>query len=148
MPRVQTIVVRDNRVLMVKHRQDGKEWWCLPGGGLEPGETPAAGALRELREECNVQGTIVRQTSHVWFAPDDEAYTFLIDIGDQMPSLGHDPEFSRGSQVLVDVQWLHLSEICERDRAFLWSAGLLGLPEFLEEVRQWGDAISYPRSDD
>ncbi|MFI6766316.1 NUDIX hydrolase [Streptomyces sp. NPDC050355] len=25
--------------------------WAMPGGGLEPGETPRAGALRELREE-------------------------------------------------------------------------------------------------
>lgn len=67
MPRVQSIVVRDSRILMVKHRQDGVARWCLPGGGLEAGETPAEGALRELNEECNVTGAIVRQTAHVGF---------------------------------------------------------------------------------
>lgn len=36
-------------------------------GGLEAGETPAEGALRELNEECNVTGAIVRQTAHVGF---------------------------------------------------------------------------------
>ncbi|MEU8685385.1 NUDIX domain-containing protein [Streptomyces sp. NPDC048611] len=25
--------------------------WAMPGGGLDPGETPRAGALREMREE-------------------------------------------------------------------------------------------------
>lgn len=143
-PRVQAIVVRGGRVLMVRHRLDGKEWWCLPGGGLEPGETPEEGALRELREECNVTGTIVRQTSVAWFEPGGEAYTYLVEIGDQEPYLGHDPEFTPGQQVIADVQWLGLCEIPERDRVFLWASGLLGAGSFLPEVEQWGDWISYP----
>jgi 8-oxo-dGTP diphosphatase len=148
MGRVQTAVVRDGRVLMAKHRLQGKEWWCLPGGGLEPGETPEQGALRELREECNVDGRIIRQTSLVWNGPEDETYTFLADIADQEPSLGHDPEFAQGHEVLVDVQWLRLSEIPERDRAFLWTAGLLGVHDFLSEVERWGNRISYPGDPD
>jgi RimJ/RimL family protein N-acetyltransferase/ADP-ribose pyrophosphatase YjhB (NUDIX family) len=146
MPRVQAIVVRDDRILMVKHRQDGEEYWCLPGGALEAGESPEQGALRELREECQVDGEIVRQTAHVSYAPDDETYSFLVDIGDGNPSLGHDPEVDEGQQelLLVDVQWLRLSEIPERDRAFLWAAGLLGAADFLSEVEGWGNDTSYP----
>lgn len=144
MPRVQAIVVRDDTVLMVKHRQHGQEWWCLPGGGQEPGETPEQGALRELREECRVTGTIVRPTSWVGHAPADSAYSFLVDIGEQTPVLGHDPELVPGHEILVDVRWLRLREIPERDRVFLWAAGLLGTGGFLAEVEGWGDAPSYP----
>jgi 8-oxo-dGTP diphosphatase len=32
--------------------------WTLPGGGLNWGEAPAAGALRELAEETGLEGTI------------------------------------------------------------------------------------------
>ena len=131
-------------MLMVKHRLHGEEWWCLPGGGLEPGETPEQGALRELREECNVDGTIVRQTSVVCYASDDKAYSYLVDIADQEPSLGQDPDVVTGQQVLADVQWMRLCQIPERDRAFLWAAGLLGTGEFQAEVEQWGGRISYP----
>jgi 8-oxo-dGTP diphosphatase len=148
MPRVQAIVVRDGRVLMVLHHQHGEEWWCLPGGGLEPGETPEQGALRELREECNVSGTIIRQTSLVWYGPDDETYSFLVDIADQAVSLGHDPDVAPGQEVLAGLQWLRLCEIPERDRTFLWAAGLLGADKFLSEVEQWGDRISYPGDED
>ena len=41
---------------MVKHHHEGKEWWCLPGGGVEKDETPAEAVLRELKEECGVEG--------------------------------------------------------------------------------------------
>ena len=144
MPRVQTIVRRDDRILMVKHRWDGREWWCLPGGALEGGESPAEGALRELSEECNVHGELIRQTSHVVYGPDDETYSFLVEIGDQQPSLGRDPDVEAGQEVLVDVQWLRLREIPERDRTFLWAAGLLGVADFVSEVESWGNATSYP----
>jgi 8-oxo-dGTP diphosphatase len=144
MPRVQSIVHRGGRVLMVKHRHGGQEWWCLPGGAQEADETPQQGALRELREECNVEGAIVRQTAYVCHAPDDEAVTFLVDIGDQTPKLGHDPDVAPGHEVLADVRWLRLCEIPERDRTFLWAAGLVGVGDFLSEVEGWGDETSYP----
>ena len=131
------------RVAQPLSATNGKEHWCLPGGGQAPDETPTQGALRELKEECNVNGTLIRQTSHVCYAPDDETYSFLVDIADQRPSLGHDPEVA-GQQVLTDVQWLRLHDIPERDRVFLWAAGLLGVGGFLADVEQWGNQTSYP----
>lgn len=144
MPRVQALVVRDGCVLMVKHRQRGEEWWCLPGGGQEQGESPEQGALRELWEECCVVGRAIRQLSYLCYAPDNRYYTFLVEIGNQEPSLGHDPDMAPGEQILADVRWLRLREVPERDRAYLWAAGLLGAEGFAREVEQWGDQTSYP----
>jgi 8-oxo-dGTP pyrophosphatase MutT (NUDIX family) len=129
---------------MVRHRLDGEEWWCLPGGAIEEGETPAEAAVRELKEECCVDGKIVRETSTVVDPSAVNTYTFEVDIGNQEPQLGTDPDQPQEKQVLVDMQWLALSEISERDRVFLWAAGILGTGDFLEEVSGWGDDISYP----
>jgi ADP-ribose pyrophosphatase YjhB (NUDIX family) len=47
---VRMLLVADGQVVLVKHTyQDG---WHLPGGALNRGETPEAGALREAREEA------------------------------------------------------------------------------------------------
>ncbi|MFC2077854.1 NUDIX hydrolase [Candidatus Bipolaricaulota bacterium] len=144
-PRVQAIVCRHGRVLMAKHREGDQQYWCLPGGALEAGESPEEGAVRELREEAGVQGHVVRQTGYALDAQGRvDTHTFLVDIGDQQPSLGHDPEVGADAAILIDVQWMALREIPERDRVFLWRAGLLSVPGFLEEIETWGDAISYP----
>jgi len=79
-------------------------------------------------------------------SPQVSYYTFLVDIGNQEPRLGTDPEFGGESQLLVEVKWLTLAEVPERDRAFLWAAGLLAVEEFADEVISWGDSISYPQS--
>jgi 8-oxo-dGTP pyrophosphatase MutT (NUDIX family) len=144
MIRAQCIVQREKKVLMVRHRLGGAEWWCLPGGRVEPGETPEQAALRELDEECGIRGRVIRQTSRLMEAEGIESITFWIEPGDQAPRLGSDPEFAGDERVLVDLRWLALSEISERDRAYLWAAGLLSVPLFTEELSSWGDEISYP----
>ncbi len=144
MIRAQCIVCRGKSILMVKHHLAGDEWWCLPGGGVEPRETPADAVLRELEEECGVVGKLVFQTGHTIDADGMESVTFLVDIADQQPKMGNDPEFPQASQVLVDMRWLTLADIPERDRAYLWAAGLMCIPQFLDEVSHWGDDLSYP----
>ena len=145
--RVQALVVRDRKILMAKHREGDLSYWCLPGGALEVGETPEEGALRELQEEAQVTGTIIRPTSRALDAlGEDDTYTFFVEIGDQEPTLGHDPEVDADQVILVDIQWLSLREVPERDRVFLWRSGLLNVPEFIEEIESWGDDVSYPGS--
>jgi 8-oxo-dGTP diphosphatase len=51
------IVCRDEKLLMVKHRKKGREYWVLPGGHVELGESCEAAAERELFEETELRGT-------------------------------------------------------------------------------------------
>ncbi|MBE6889702.1 MAG: NUDIX hydrolase [Ruminococcaceae bacterium] len=144
--RVQALVVRGNKILLVRHCLDGEEYWVLPGGGREPYETPEEGALRELKEECGVDGVLVRKTSEYYLGYDKYNagcyWTYLIDIGAQEPVLGYDPELSESEQVLRAVEWKALDELSERDRAWLWSAGLISVPQFGEELNSWSREVS------
>jgi ADP-ribose pyrophosphatase YjhB (NUDIX family) len=46
------VVVRGSEIALVRRRKSGA--WALPGGFLDPGETFAACALREFKEEAGV----------------------------------------------------------------------------------------------
>lgn len=51
----------DAREILLPHwNESGMSGWTLPGGGVEPGEHPADGAVREVKEET---GYDVRLTS-------------------------------------------------------------------------------------
>ena len=53
------VVNTEDQVLLVKRSVDPRKgMWCLPGGFVELGEPPEAGALRELAEETGLNGTI------------------------------------------------------------------------------------------
>ena len=58
--RSQAMVCRDGKLLLVEHRMKGRDFFNLPGGGIEENETPEEAALRELNEEAGVSGKIVR----------------------------------------------------------------------------------------
>ena len=141
--RAQCLVVHDDKILVVKHRQYGYEYYCLPGGGVEEGETPKQAAKRELFEECCVRGSKLRLISKV-FLDKHYNYTYCADIGNQAPVLGEDPE-CRDNPILVGAEWRSLGDLCERDRAWMWSAGLVYYDGFSNELGSWGDDISYPR---
>ncbi len=55
---VNVAIIDDGRVLLTQ-REDF-EVWCLPGGGVDPGETVVQAALREAQEETGLEVVLTR----------------------------------------------------------------------------------------
>ena len=60
-PGVNTITVRDGKVLLAKRaKKAGFGLWSLPGGHIETGEPTREAALRELAEETGITARLDR----------------------------------------------------------------------------------------
>jgi ADP-ribose pyrophosphatase YjhB (NUDIX family) len=56
--RVSAILRRDGRILLVRHEKHGREYWLLPGGGVDAGETLLQALKRELAEELGLEADV------------------------------------------------------------------------------------------
>ena len=55
------LVEKEGKFLLVKEvLENGKEYWIVPGGGVEFGETLAEAARREIKEETNLDVEITK----------------------------------------------------------------------------------------
>ena len=54
--RVSALLEWRDRILLCRHEKPGKEYWLLPGGGVDSGESLVDALRRELAEEVGIRG--------------------------------------------------------------------------------------------
>jgi len=93
------------RVLLVTAKKT-PEHWIFPKGHIEPGETPAQAAVRELHEEAGVRGKLLRHAGRLEFRFGEEDFAvdyYLVRC-----------EEESGTEEARRVEWLTEREALDR----------------------------------
>ena len=104
-----------DRILMTQRSDNSR--WCLPGGGMDPGESASETCIREVMEETGLQVQVTRLIG-VYTTPD-----MLIEYLDgnkvQPVSFSFEAEITGGelglSDETIDFGWYTVAEIDNLD---------------------------------
>jgi 8-oxo-dGTP diphosphatase len=130
---------RDCRVLLVHFdfvRPDlPTGLWACPGGGIEPGESPAQGLIRELHEEVGLivadPGPPVWEKEHLfpmtsWDGQRDTFFFVEVDAFEPRPLLS---QAELRAEHLDDLRWWDYDEIQTAQR--LYDEGCVDSPDYV-----------------
>jgi 8-oxo-dGTP diphosphatase len=94
--RVTAVIIRDRKLLLIHRFRDDLEYWVLPGGTMEEGETREAALEREVREEL---GLDVLSSEHLFSVATAGRvdHHFLVFVSEGEPVLGG-PEITRANE--------------------------------------------------
>lgn len=128
--RSRAVILSKEKLLVVRHAQ-GQDFYALPGGHMDPGETPRECMRREIIEELGVEPEVGRLL-YVYTYTNREGvpsveFFFEITNGEAYCTL--DLEQCSHAHELADVRWISPDE----ELKFL-------PPEFFEQFRK-GEAI-------
>lgn len=111
----RAIIIEDGKLLAMfrrKIKNDGsvKEYYVIPGGGLEEGETLEENVIRELKEEFNVDIEIIKFLGTEEY-DDTIANYFLCKIVSGTPKLGGEELERMTPQNYYEIKYIDLREI-------------------------------------
>lgn len=72
--RSAVILVQDGRVALIERRRSGRLYYVFPGGGIEPGESPAQAAIREVQEELGLEVRLGPLLARVFYRGNRQYY--------------------------------------------------------------------------
>jgi|GEM_PF-678981 8-oxo-dGTP diphosphatase len=104
---VVAVIERDGCLLAIRRAAGvlAGGCWCLPGGAIEAGESPAEAVAREVREEVGLEVQPVKEVWQ-WLRPDGQLrlYWWLVRLPEDAP-----PPTPAVSEV-AEVRWVRREE--------------------------------------
>ena len=121
------VLSRRTSVLLVRFEFPAGTRWALPGGGIEPGETPLVALRRELREEIGLVDPMIGP--HIWTREHHVRFIdgnwdgqreqiHLVEVDDEFeprPELGWD---RLRAEYLHEIRWWTCDELASSEVRF------------------------------
>jgi 8-oxo-dGTP diphosphatase len=98
------------RVLLMRRVKNDRRYTVLPGGGVEEGEAPAEAAVRELKEETGLRGTVVESLATIQH-DDRRTHYFRLTAALGRPVLGGPEAASQTEDNRYHPLWVPVADL-------------------------------------
>lgn len=111
--RGSAILIKNNKVALIKRTRNGQVYYVFPGGGIEKGETPEKATIREAMEELGVRIRIESFFDRVHY--NGTQYYFLASIIGGTFGTGTGDEFKESARGLYKPIWIDIAGLASMD---------------------------------
>ena len=102
---VRTYLIKDNRIIVIRYKQNLKGYYDIPGGKIEENETPEETSIREFREETGISITKQHYLGKALIEFPDIIFDLNIFIVDEYN--GEPLEFEENVSMWIDINDLY-----------------------------------------
>lgn len=108
--RCGAIIIKDNKILLIKRVKPDRTYWVFPGGGIEQGETVEEGLEREVYEETGLVITSYEKCfSFCDFKMGIEEIYFLVEARGREPQILGIEKERQAEDNKYELCWEHIS---------------------------------------
>lgn len=86
--RAVAIIIKDKNILVMFRKNQGKEYYVFPGGGVEKNETIEEAVLREVKEETTLDVKVNKLLYHHHYINDSDQFFYLCSYISGFPKIG------------------------------------------------------------
>lgn len=132
-PGVKLLVERDGEILVLRADMGDAEYWILPGGKVEYGESPTEALKREIREELGREASIGEPIGvyHYFSGADGDGQQIVITVFDgEIDSGAIDIDSPTGDDYIVEYRWIEPERLARET----------GTASFASFLREYADA--------
>lgn len=108
---VRCYLIKDNKVVVTKYKKGNKksEYYDIPGGKIEEGETPEQTAIREMKEETGVKVEKLKHKGNMIIEYPNRIFDFDVFVSNE--SEGEPQEFEENTS-----EWMEINELLQKEK--------------------------------
>lgn len=108
--RIRVFILHNGTVLLLHRIKNGKEYYAVPGGGVEVGETEQETAAREIKEETGLTITLGQKIGVININGSDEHF-YIAEEFQGEPRLGSPEKERRSPDNIYRLEWVPLENM-------------------------------------
>ena len=108
--RATAIIIRAGKLLLIQRHKPGRDFYVLPGGGVNQEESFEEACIREVKEETGLDALALRLVSRYITLEKEENY-YLVEVPPGEPVLGGAEALRQSPQDSYSFVWVETHQL-------------------------------------
>ena len=112
--RAAAIILRNGELLLIHRQKPGRDYYILPGGGVELDESFEEACAREVKEETGLDALAMQIVYRYFYGGSEEVY-FMLRVSAGEPVLGGSEAQRQSPDNQYHFEWVTAEQLAEKN---------------------------------